>query len=75
MPIWQWILIGASVVVVVAVVIVAATAGARRRKSRRLREHYGSEYERLVSQAGGKAAAEKELVARERKREKLNIVP
>ncbi|OBI41158.1 hypothetical protein [Mycobacterium sp. E796] len=75
MPIWQWILIAACVVVVVAVVVVAAIVGNRRRKSQRLRQHYGSEYERLVSQAGDKQAAEKELIARERKREKLNIVP
>ncbi|ORW91857.1 hypothetical protein AWB92_16915 [Mycobacterium sp. IEC1808] len=75
MPIWQWILIAACVVVVVAVVVVAAIVGNRRRKSQRLRQHYGSEYERLVSQAGDKQAAEKELLARERKREKLNIVP
>ncbi|OBI18496.1 hypothetical protein A5712_21800 [Mycobacterium sp. E2327] len=75
MPVWQWILIAACVVVVVAVVVVAAIVGNRRRKSQRLRQHYGSEYERLVSQAGGEQAAEKELIARERKREKLNIVP
>jgi hypothetical protein len=75
MPIWQWISIGASVVVVVVAVLVAAALVNRRRKTQRLRRHYGGEYERLVSQTGGQQAAEKELISRERKREKLDIVP
>jgi hypothetical protein len=73
--IWQWILIGASVVVVVVVIVVAAVLANRRRRTERLKRHYGGEYERLVSRTGGQQAAEEELIARERKREKLEIVP
>jgi hypothetical protein len=74
MPVWQWILIAAVVVVVVAAVIAASVLSSRK-KTRRLRQHYGDEYERLVDEAGGQKAAEKELTARERKRDKLDIVP
>src|SRR6202453_74055 len=74
MPIWEWILIAASVVVVVAVVIVAASVVRSRKKTERLKQHYGGEYERLVSEAGGQKSAEKELTARERSRDKLDIV-
>jgi type II secretory pathway pseudopilin PulG len=75
MPIWETILIVASVVIVVALAIVAVSFASSRRKTERLKEHYGHEYERLVSEAGGQKAAERELAARERKRDKLNIVP
>jgi hypothetical protein len=74
MPVWQWIVIAAVVVVVVAAVIAASVLRSRK-KTRRLRQHYGGEYERLVDEAGGQKAAEKELTARERKRDKLDIVP
>jgi hypothetical protein len=74
MPVWQWILIAAVVVVVVAALIAASVLRSRK-KTRRLRQHYGGEYERLVDEAGGQKAAEKELTARERKRDKLDIVP
>jgi hypothetical protein len=73
MPVWQWIVIAAVVVVVVAALIAASVLSSRK-KTQRLRQHYGGEYERLVSEAGGQKAAEKELTARERKRDKLDIV-
>jgi hypothetical protein len=75
MPTWEWIFIAASVVIVLAVVILAATVVSSRRRTNRLKQHYGHEYERLVSQTGGQKAAEAELTARERKRNKLEIVP
>lgn len=75
MPVWEWILIAAVVVIVVAAVIVAAMLASGRRKTERLKQHYGREYERLVSETGGRKAAEQELIARERKRDKLDIVP
>jgi hypothetical protein len=75
MPVWEWILIAASLVIVVAAVIVVAIVASSRRKTERLKQHYGREYERLVSQTGGQKAAEKELTDRERKRDKLDIVP
>ena len=60
---------------VITAVAVAASVLSRRKKTRRLQQHYGGEYERLVSEAGGQKAAERELIARERKRDKLDIVP
>src|SRR3954453_16527501 len=75
MPVWETILIVASVVIVVAVLIVAASYLSSRRKTQRLQQHYGREYERLVSETGGQKTAERELAARERKREQLDIVP
>jgi len=74
MPVWEWILIAASVVIVVAVVLAAAALVNSRRKTERLKQHYGREYERLVSETGNQKAAEQELIARERKRDKLDIV-
>jgi hypothetical protein len=75
MPVWQWIAIAAFVVIVVAVVIVAASVVRSSRQTGRLKQHYGHEYERLVSATGDSKAAEKELAARERKHDQLDIVP
>jgi hypothetical protein len=75
MPVWEWIFAAASVVIVVAAVIVATRLLSSRRKTARMKQHYGREYERLASEAGGEKAAEKELAARERKRDELEIVP
>jgi hypothetical protein len=74
MPVWGWILIAAMVVVVAVLVVVASSVG-RRKRTERLREQFGPEYERTVAEAGEQRAAEHELVARERKRDKLDIVP
>ena len=75
MAIWGSILIASAVVVGVALMVVAAGFVRSRKKTRRLQQHFGPEYERLVSETGGQKAAEKELTARERKRDKLDIVP
>jgi type II secretory pathway pseudopilin PulG len=75
MPIWEWILIAVGIVVVVAALIVAAAVISSRRKTERLKQHYGREYELLVSQTGSEKAAEQELTTRQRKRDKLDIVP
>jgi hypothetical protein len=74
MPMWGWIVITA-VVIVIAVVFVVANSASRRKRSERLKERFGPEYERAVSETGEQQAAEKELVARERKRDKLDIQP
>jgi hypothetical protein len=66
-----WVLIA---VLVVAVVIVVAWSLSRRKRSTRLQEHFGPEYERTVGEVGEQRAAEAELVAREKKRKKLDIV-
>jgi len=72
MPVWVWIVIAAAVVIA-AVVIVAAAAASSRRKTQRLKERFGPEYDRTVSEAGEQKTAEKELAARERNRNKLDI--
>ena len=74
MPQWVWIVIAAAVVIA-AVAIVAAAVGSSRRKTQRLKERFGPEYDRTVSEAGEQKTAEKELAARERNRNKLNIHP
>jgi hypothetical protein len=74
MPVWGWFFIAALVLVAIAGLIVALSAG-RRRRTDRLRQQFGPEYDRAVAQTGEQQAAEKELVARERKRKKLDIRP
>jgi hypothetical protein len=74
MPVWGWILI-VGAVVVVAVLLVMASSVNRRKNTDRLKDRFGPEYERVVAETGEQKAAEKELVARERKRKKLDIHP
>jgi hypothetical protein len=74
MPTWEWILIAIVAVLVVAAVLVIAARLSSRSKSRRLQRHYGPEYEHLVTEAGDRKVAEKELAAREQHRDKLDIV-
>ena len=63
----------------IAVVIVAlAFAGYilyRSRQSRRLQQRFGPEYAAVVQQMGSRAKAEKELAKRERRVERLEIIP
>ncbi|HEY2448868.1 MAG TPA: hypothetical protein VGI49_08610 [Mycobacterium sp.] len=75
MPIWEWILIAAVVIVAVVAAIVAISMVSFRMRTRRLKQHYGGEYERLVSDTGSEKGAVRELTTRERKRGKLDIVP
>ncbi|AGB22095.1 hypothetical protein Mycsm_01700 [Mycobacterium sp. JS623] len=74
MPTWSWFLIAAVVVLAVALAVFLAISTARRKRTERLETHFGPEYERVVDETGDQRAAEKELVARERRREKLDIV-
>ncbi|HXB87709.1 hypothetical protein [Mycobacterium sp.] len=75
MPTWEWILIAAVAVVVVVATIVAISMVSFRIRTKRLKQHYGGEYERLVSETGSEKGAVRELTTRERKRGKLDIVP
>lgn len=68
---WLWVVI--AVLVLVAVVVVGWSLSQRRR-SARLKEHFGPEYERTVGELGEQRAAEADLLAREKKRKKLDIV-
>lgn len=72
MPSWMWIVVAAAVVIFVAAIIIASR---RSRDTDRLKNRFGPEYERTVSEVGDEKAAEKELLARERKRNELDIRP
>lgn len=75
MPVWGWILIAAIVVIAAtAIAIVVARSANSRKKTERLKERFGPEYERTLGETGEQRAAEDELAARERRRDKLNIV-
>ena len=74
MPAWSWLVIAVVAVIVVALIVVVARSASRRKRTERLKDHFGPEYDRAVGDTGDQGAAEKELVARERKRQKLDIV-
>ena len=74
MPVWVWILIAAIAVIAVIAVIVVARSVNSRTRTKRLKERFGPEYERTLAETGEHRAAEDELAARERRRDKLNIV-
>jgi hypothetical protein len=74
MPTWSWVVIIAAVVILVALAVIVALSINRRKRTERLKKHFGPEYERAVDEAGEQGAAEKDLVARQRKRQKLDIV-
>lgn len=73
MPNWGWILIAAIIAIAAVAVIVAVTT--RRRKTEQLKQRFGPEYARTVFEAGDEKAAEKELTARMRKHDELDIRP
>ena len=73
MPTWSWIVIAAVVVIIVLLAVVVGASMMRQKRSERLREQFGPEYEHAVEKAGGQRAAERELLARERKHNKLKI--
>jgi hypothetical protein len=75
MPSWAWILLAVIVIVIIAGAAFAARSAGQRKRSERLKQHFGPEYERTLTQVGDEKAAEKELAARERQRDKLDIKP
>jgi len=75
MPAWEWILIAVIVVIAALAIFIAVRMANSRKRTGRLKERFGPEYERTVRDAGEQRAAEDELAARERKREKLDVVP
>jgi hypothetical protein len=64
-------------IIVVAVLVIAVAALgvvlSRRKRSERLQEQFGPEYERSVSEAGDRKAAEAELRERQQRHKKLEI--
>jgi NADH:ubiquinone oxidoreductase subunit 3 (subunit A) len=71
MPVWSWFFIAAAVVLVITLVMVLVLSLTGRTRTERLKKRFGREYERVVGEAGDQRAGEEELVARERKRQKL----
>ena len=74
MPTWGWVLIAVLAVIAVAAIVVAARATAGHRRTAHLKQHFGPEYERLVGESGDPTVAENELLARQQRRKKLEIV-
>src|SRR5262245_43951382 len=72
MATWVWILI--AIAAVIAVALVAGMAVMQRRTAA-LRQHFGAEYDRTVQSWEGRRAAEADLRARQRQRERLAIKP
>lgn len=72
MATWVW-----AIIVIAAIVIVAGLAWAMvsRRRSERLREGFGSEYDRTVESAGDRRAAEEELRERQSRHDELDLRP
>jgi len=64
-----------ALIVVVLIVLGAVWFLARKRRSDKLQERFGPEYERAVSDFGGRGQAESELEARRRRVEQLNVRP
>jgi hypothetical protein len=65
----------AIVAVVVVLLIAAGIVLMRRRRSDTLRDHFGPEYHRTVHEMGSPSKAEAELLARQKRVQKLHIVP
>jgi hypothetical protein len=70
----QWI-IAAGVVIVALLAFATWLFSQRRRQSARLQQRFGPEYDRTVSELGGRTKAEAELKAREQRVEQLSITP
>jgi hypothetical protein len=67
----QIILMIIGIVVVAALVLMAIRA----QRSRRLREHFGPEYKRVVTESGSAARGEEQLAKLERRVERFKIRP
>ena len=70
----QWIVVG---VIILALLAPGAwfIAKKKREQSRRLQKHFGSEYGRTVDALGGRTKAESDLMAREKRVERLVLTP
>jgi hypothetical protein len=68
---WAWILIAVAIIVIV----VALLAAMRQRSTKRLREQFGPEYDRVLQERGDRHAAEADLRDRLKQRDRLNVRP
>ena len=68
---------GLLVAILIVVVLLAGLAffASRQRRTRRLQDRFGPEYDRTVSEAGNRRAAESQLEERTVRRQRLQIVP
>jgi hypothetical protein len=73
MDTWVWIVIAAVAAVVLLALL--AMAVSRRRRRAHLQERFGPEYDRAVSGADSRRAAERELAEREARRERVEVRP
>ena len=64
-----------GIVIVLAVIAIAGWLAWQRNQSRRLEHRFGTEYHRTVDTLGSRAKAEAELRTREKRVERLHIVP
>jgi len=72
MDAWMWIVIAVAIVTVIAAIAVMANAHHR---TSELRDAFGPEYDRTLSDAEGRRDAEAELLERRQRREELDIRP
>jgi hypothetical protein len=68
---WVWTAVAGLALLALLILVVALFVG-RRARTRRLKERFGPEYERIAA-AGGSAAADQELAERERLHDQLDI--
>jgi hypothetical protein len=68
---WMWVLL----IVLAAAAVAFAWMMWRRQRTDQLKQRFGPEYERAVAESDDRGTAEKELVAREKRHEKLEIRP
>jgi hypothetical protein len=73
MDAWVWIVIVAVIVVLVVAVVAAYVL--RQQRRRELRETFGAEYELAVAREGDVRRGESDLIARRKRRDKLDIRP
>ena len=71
-PQWIWIAVAAAAALLIIGLI---AVGARRNRSAALRDHFGHEYDLTVENAGSRARAESELVARAEEAKSFDIRP
>ncbi|HEY2678634.1 MAG TPA: hypothetical protein VGI65_16805 [Steroidobacteraceae bacterium] len=67
--------ISAVIIILVLAVIAGAVYVQRRKRSERLKRRFGPEYGHTIEQLGDAAKAEADLVAREQRVDRLNIIP
>jgi hypothetical protein len=69
------IVIGAVLIVALIAAVGAWAYAQGRKRSQRLQQHYGPEYGHTVERLGNQSKAEADLLAREKRVQRLNIIP